>query len=227
MKAIGGDFASVYGEITGRGFACLAEQLRLGPDDVFVDCGSGHGLAVTQAAREFGVRHSYGVELAASRHEQAVARLADHAACEGAASCIQMLHGDCADAALWRGGGELSTCTCLYTCNILFDEALNARLRRRIAGCPSIRCVAAFERWPEGLDGFAEPYEMLCETSWSPLRQTRTWDAASGLWEDDGGSPVYIYERSDPSFLQRATSGRLTFVALIVVKLASVCLPLS
>ena len=76
MTSIGGDFASKYGEITGRGFTSLAERLRLGPNDVFVDCGSGLGVSVSQAAREFGVRRSYGVEFSTSRHELAVERLA-------------------------------------------------------------------------------------------------------------------------------------------------------
>ena len=47
MTSIGGGFASKYGEITERGFRSLAERIRLGPDDVFVDCGSGLGLSVS------------------------------------------------------------------------------------------------------------------------------------------------------------------------------------
>ena len=50
MTSIGGGFASKYGEITERGFRSLAERIRLGPDDVFVDCGSGLGLSVSQAS---------------------------------------------------------------------------------------------------------------------------------------------------------------------------------
>lgn len=223
MTSIGGDFASKYGEITGRGFAALADRLRLGPNDIFVDCGSGLGLAATQAAREFGVRRSYGVEFSASRHDLAVERLAADANDDDTASRVRLLQGDCAEASLWAAGGELSACTCVYACNLLFDTALNARIKRRVEGCASIRCVAALRKadWPEGLAGFAEPYEVRCDTSWSPIRPKLTWDAASGLWEAEGGSTVYVYERSDPSFLQRATSREVIF-AVFVLTLARV-----
>lgn len=223
MTSIGGDFASKYGEITGRGFTSLAERLRLGPDDVFVDCGSGLGLSVSQAAREFGVRRSYGVEFSTSRHDLAVERLAADASDDDTASRVRLLQGDCAEAALWAAEGELSTCTCVYACNLLFDAALNARIKRRVESCASIRCVAAFRKadWPEGLEGFAEPYEVRCDTSWSPIRPKLTWDATSGTWEAEGGSTVYVYERSDPSFLQRATS-REVIVVVFVLTLARV-----
>ena len=73
MKAIGGALASAYGEITRAGFSALGKNLE--SDDVFVDCGSGRGQTVAQAAREFGVARAYGIELAASRHDRAVADL--------------------------------------------------------------------------------------------------------------------------------------------------------
>ena len=110
MTSIGGGFASKYGEITERGFRSLAERIRLGPDDVFVDCGSGLGLSVSQAAREFGVRRAYGVEFSASRHDLAVERLAVDASGRDLASRVRLIQGDCADESLWADGGELSTC---------------------------------------------------------------------------------------------------------------------
>ena len=109
MTSIGGGFASKYGEITERGFRSLAERIRLGPDDVFVDCGSGLGLSVSQAAREFGVRRAYGVEFSASRHGLAVERLAADAAADASgrdlASRVRLIQGDCADESLWAEGG--------------------------------------------------------------------------------------------------------------------------
>lgn len=96
-----------------------------------------------------------------------------------------------------------------------FDEALNARIKRRIEGCPSVRCVAAFERWPEGLDGFKEPEEVICETSWSKLAPTRVWDDFARDWKAEGGSAVYVYERDD-SFLRRATSNEAILLVAVV-----------
>ena len=86
MKAIGGALASAYGEITRAGFSALGKNLRLERDDVFVDCGSGRGQTVAQAAREFGVARAYGIEFAASRHERAVADLERGMTPEDAAS---------------------------------------------------------------------------------------------------------------------------------------------
>ena len=217
MTEIGGDFANVYGELTDLGFARLAERLHLGPDDVFVDCGSGQGSIVLQAAREFGVRRSYGLEFAASRHRRAVARLEVEAGdpASDVAKRVQLIQGDCADAERWAAGGELSTCTCMYTCNVLFDAALNARLKQCVERCDTIRCVAAFQPWPEGLDGFREPYEVLCcETSWAPMKSTQVWDASLDRWVDDGGTAVYVYERGGPTLLQRVTSPEVNFVVL-------------
>jgi len=228
MKAIGGDFANVYGEITERGFAVLAERMRMGPDDVFVDCGSGQGSVVMQAVRENGVRHSLVVEYAASRHSRAVARLACEEATSDIASCVSLIHGDCADLRRWTAGGELSSCTCAYTCNLLFDEALNARLKQCIEECPSIRCVAAYQLWPGGLVGFSEPYEVCCETSWSPLRSTFVFDASLDCLVAEGGSTVYVYERRSffDLFLQRATSREVNVVvvALTLARVSWLCL---
>jgi len=226
LKDIGGDFANVYGEITERGFATLAERMRLGAGDVFVDAGSGQGSVVMQAACEFGVRRAVGVEYAASRHDRAVARLAcksqsGDSASGGIASRVSLIQGDCADMARWAAGGELSSCTCAYTCNFLFDEILNARMKQCIESCPSIRCVAAFQPWPDGLVGFSEPYEVRCETSWDPLRSTQVLDVSLGRFVAEGGSTLYVYERRNP-LLQRATSTEVNFVvfALTLARVA-------
>ena len=82
--------------------------------------------------------------------------------------------------------------------------------------------------WPDGLAGFAEPYEVRCDTSWSPIRPKLTWDAATGTWEPEGGSTLYIYERRDPTLLQRATSREVILVvfALTLVRVISQLLPL-
>ena len=49
LRSVGGIRADRYGEITPKGFAALGRRLRLGPGDTFADCGSGTGMAVTQA----------------------------------------------------------------------------------------------------------------------------------------------------------------------------------
>ena len=194
IEAIGGEFAATYGEITEVGFRTLAERVSLGADDSFVDCGSGLGRAVVQAAREFGVARSCGVEFAASRHRLAQVNLQREAASASTlAERVSLFEGDCADSALWRS--HLSRSTVAFAANLLFDEALNGRLKRCIEECGSeLRCVASLKAWPDGLDGFREPCEVRCETSWSaPL-------VLVGSGKNDvmphEGTTVYVYERS-------------------------------
>lgn len=192
IAKVGGEHASVYGEITSRGFATLAEAVGLHADDTFVDCGSGLGRTVVQAARDYGVRSSTGVEYAASRHKLAEAHLARENDEHGPLAGVRLLLGDCADAGLWRG--ELGASSVVYASNLLFDDGLNERLRTCLEECASIRCVAALKVWPDGLAGFGEPVEVRCETSWSaPLV---IFDADKGCVAPHAGSPVFVYERS-------------------------------
>lgn len=62
----------VYGEITAQGMRRLARRVTLNQSDCFYDLGSGIGRAVLQAFLEFGVHRSVGIELASTRHHQAV-----------------------------------------------------------------------------------------------------------------------------------------------------------
>ena len=221
MKGLGGGVASVYGEISAAGFSQLAERLRLGPTDTFVDCGSGLGRVVEQAAVDFGVRRSYGIEYAGSRHAAACARLeetseegGDGATASGggasaARDSIRLIQGDCADGARWdaSAGGELSAATCVYICNVLFDDALNARLKARLEASPTVQRVAAFRPWPAGLDGFGEPSVVQCETSWSaPSSDSPQLALLPG--SAGGGSPIYVYERR-AAYLPEWWSGQI------------------
>jgi hypothetical protein len=137
-----------------------------------------------------------------------VANLAGEADAD-AASRVRLLQGDCADVAQWAAGGALSECTCAYLDNLLFDAALNARLKERLESCASMQRVAAHLQWPNGLDGFGDPVEVRCETSWSA--------------NSAQGSPVYVYERdssSKPSWLTGELEGALIALALAVVSVS-------
>lgn len=216
LKAIGGDLASTYGELTPSGFQTLAKRLRLGPDDVFVDCGSGLGQLVIQAASEYGVRQAIGVEYAQTRHDAALRRLRTRASGAEAARRVRLLRGDCAVEESWAPGGDFSDCTCAYMCNMLFDEALNARLKRCVESCGSIERVAVFKPWPGGLKGFGEPYEVRCETSWAEPLQV------FGVEINGGSSRVYVYERRSqalPSWWSGEMEGFL--IALVIAFVAS------
>ena len=195
IAAIGGEFAATYGELTPRGFGTLATHIGLAPEDRFLDCGSGLGRLVVQAAREYGCSSSAGIEYAASRHDLAVVnlnrQLLDHSDLQ---SRVALLQGDCADTSLWRAQATLNKCTVAFAANLLFDEALNARLKRCLEEeGTALRCVASLKAWPNGLQGFSEPTEVRCETSWSaPLVVV---GSEEGSLVPHVGTVVYVYER--------------------------------
>ena len=190
IAALGGGDAWKYGELTAKGFVTLASALQLGPHDVFFDAGSGLGRLVMQAARDFGVRRAIGIELSSSRHAHAVQSLRLESAL---ASRVHFLEGDCADARLWDE--NLSECTVIFVSNLLFDSALNLRLKSCVEQhAPRARAVACLRKFSEGvlLEGFEEPIMLPCETSWSAplaLPADATWVAPRR------GTSVYVYER--------------------------------
>ena len=107
MEAIGGPEAGLYGELTPLGFRALIARLRLGADDTFVDCGSGLSRLVMQAASEFDVHHSIGVEFAASRHELAEELLSRQPA--ELAARVALIRADC----VRRGSGRTPSAHCI------------------------------------------------------------------------------------------------------------------
>ena len=132
LGVIGGPNSSTYGEITSQGFEALAQRLRLGPDDNFVDLGSGLGRCTMQAASRVGVRHACGIEYVGSRHRAAVAALT--LSSRAMSSRVTYLQGDCADASFWHGDdAPLAGATVLYVSSLLFSTKLMARLAKRIS----------------------------------------------------------------------------------------------
>jgi hypothetical protein len=115
------------------------------------------------------------------------------------------VRGDCAAPHLWSGDGALAGATVVFTCSIMFDEALMSRIARRIEGCPTVRIVATLQRFPGGPPkGFVEsaPAEM-CETSWMAAKHAcpllsgagPCTAGAVGVARTASGSAVYIYVR--------------------------------
>ena len=65
-----------YGEVLLSSWATVLLHVGLGPDDVFLDLGSGRGLLVLYTQLSCGVRRSIGVELSRERHAIATRALA-------------------------------------------------------------------------------------------------------------------------------------------------------
>ena len=190
IEAIGGAEAATYGEMTPLGFRSMAERVGLCKGDVFVDLGSGLGRVVLQAAREFAVRRSIGVEYALSRHT-----LAEEAR-EASASTqsVEFIHGDCADADVWRAA--LHDATVMYVSNLLFGEELQERLAQRLEEVDSTRpqsirlvlTLKPFHRVPNGyVEDEGEP-QLVVETSWRAPEELQVVGQI-----EHNGSRVYAY----------------------------------
>jgi len=152
LARAGGAEASTYGEATRLGFRRVCKRLGLSADDTFVDCGSGTGRLVIQAANEFGVRRAIGVELSRQRHSMALGLLTSSSG-RGAKPRTAFYCEDFAASRLWtaaaaispggssaaaEGGeadGALVGATVVFTYCIMFDESLMARLARCIEAC--------------------------------------------------------------------------------------------
>ena len=162
LARAGGAEASTYGEATRLGFRRVCKRLGLSADDTFIDCGSGTGRLVIQAANEFGVRRAIGVELSRQRHSMALGLLTSSSG-RGAKPRTAFYCEDFAASHLWtaaaaispggssaaaEGGeadGALVGATVVFTYCIMFDESLMARLARCIEACPTVRSPARLE----------------------------------------------------------------------------------
>jgi hypothetical protein len=182
INALVGRGASLYGEITPRGFSKLGKRLDLGPTDHFADLGSGVGRIVVQAVTEFDVATSHGVEISASRHDLATKGLQQELRPEVYSRISYSLADACASSE-WSEGGGLHDCTVLWTCSSVFGRRTMLLLRERIAASQCVRLVASANTFPDGIEGFTEiaPPEM-CEVSWK--------------LHPHPGASVHIYQRN-------------------------------
>ena len=199
LAAIGGPTASGYGELTPSGFRVLARHVRLSPDDIFVDLGSGLGRMCILAAREFHVAEAVGVELAKSRHQIALDSL-DAENNDSIARKVRFLLGDVCSATIWATFAP----TVAYANSVLFGPDLMRCLGQQIEACPSLRVVASTRPWSDGLNGFslsASDPDSMDPTS--TLRVESSWRAADELNQAgqprDPGTPIYVYVRSKAS----------------------------
>lgn len=200
IEEVGGKHSATYGEITPRGFETLARRLQLASEDTFADLGSGLGRTVQQAARDYDVKRSVGIELSDSRHRLALAALEKERPAPFVDRC-ELICGDIADEAMWSA--PLQDVTCIFFASLLMSPELMRRVGDRIEASEDVRAVASLKRWkPEngGLGGFVEQAECeYCETSWTaPLALVRAdGSPAEEAGEQPKGSKVYIYLRDE------------------------------
>ncbi len=131
--------SDVYGEIRPAASLRLFDYLKLGPQDVFFDLGSGAGKVVLHAALATSVGRAIGVEMSRTRHALAKSVVA-------AARKEGLDVGACRlrNANLMRT--SLKGATVIYCCATAFSEAFLERMVKRIANLgPGIRFVTTTE----------------------------------------------------------------------------------
>ena len=188
VARVSGPRAATYGEITPKGFATLGMRLGLGPESHFADLGSGCGQAVIQAAEQFGVASACGVELAPSRHAQAVVALQQVSA--EVAIRVSFVQADCASDEVWADDGPLHKATDVWLSSLCMSSEFLEIVGRRIAASRTVQRVASLR--PVEMEGFrmdgpCEP----CEMSWSAGLLV----SSSATEWDHPGVPVHVYTR--------------------------------
>lgn len=163
-----------YGEILCRGFQALTKQVPspLHENDVFVDCGSGLGKLLLQAALLTPARQIIGIEI--EPHFAAISR--------GAIARLQM---DCApildgkSVSLIQGSffdNQITNATVMFSCSLCFSEAMTYALGCWMSKHPNLRAVWSLKP----LSSLLGQFHFVCT-----VEVECTWDTAI----------VYIYER--------------------------------
>jgi hypothetical protein len=156
----------MYGEISNAGVDRLAGAISppLAPEDVFYDLGSGIGRICVQLYLSTAVGKAVGIELSASRHEQACV-------VRDALQKLQPGWLPREDALEFRQDDFLSSsladATVIYLCSLSYSDALMKRLAVRInEECPVLRLLVASTPFHEL--GWGQPgRRLILECSWS------------------------------------------------------------
>ena len=146
-----GEYAASYGEATLEGTRAILDALDLttlpqaAPDCVFVDLGSGVGKMVAQAALEYAVSRSIGVELCESRHVRALLACERLLASldEPPAVAIELRLGD-----MMQADEALAAATHVYLSSLLFSPNTMLKLAVLLDSAPNLRMVASLQRFP-------------------------------------------------------------------------------
>ena len=146
-KEYGGNEAHVYltyGTISQEGVAQLISDLRVGPDNVFYDLGSGLGQVCMQVFQEAKVRKSVGIELNEQRHN--LAKLNEKRS-TGARGLFREL--------LFRNENfaetDFSDATVIFCASITFSYETLFLLAEKAARCLRLRYFVSMKRLREPL----------------------------------------------------------------------------
>ena len=161
----------IYGEINQKALSTLLDYLNLGPKDIFYDLGSGVGKVVLQTVLTTNVGQAYGIELSATRYQEAKAAL------EKAKSIASLTPGRLKFLNQDLLLADLSKATVVYTCSTAFSAGFMTKLTER-------------------LSQFKQPFRLV---SLQDLPTTKNFELLDILKLDMSWTrkaPVHIYRRA-------------------------------
>lgn len=166
-------FAQI-GVITPAGITAMAATAvgspPLGPDDCFVDLGSGVGNVVLQVLCDTPVASAVGIEVLPSRHRHAE---------EAFANALRLFPAEFEGKAAHFALTDIVACaptlrdrraSVLFTHSWMFDDALMEQLAALCAELPQLRCVVTSRPLPGAemlLPSFAPPEQMSFQADWN------------------------------------------------------------
>ncbi|GAX82063.1 hypothetical protein CEUSTIGMA_g9491.t1 [Chlamydomonas eustigma] len=107
--------SAVYGEVMPEGIQSIMQRMNLEKNDVFIDLGSGLGRSVIQIGLNQPEVRSIGIELSATRHEQAAWALDTVQSCHGLpVTNISLTLGDITTCSL-EGGTHFMLCSTAFS----------------------------------------------------------------------------------------------------------------
>lgn len=156
--------SAMYGEVTYYSFCKIIEQLQLCEEDVFVDLGSGLGMAVFQSFCATSIKRAIGIECDAHRHQQGKKRLMQlqkdlPTLFEG--RTFELIQGDFLSQ-------DLSEVTVAYTCSTAFDAPLLQAIAEKLKSCSKLSRVLSFRKI-DGLDDFRLSQVFSAECTWDTV----------------------------------------------------------
>ncbi len=163
--------SATYGEIMPAATLQMLDDLALGPEDTFVDLGSGVAKVVLAAAIGTPVRRAVGVELAADRHERALSVVEQARA--------QKLIGR--NTVELRRENILTTdlrdATVLYTCSTAFPYSFTHRLAQRIGGLGRALTFVTLQEL-DTLPNFTLERVLRLDMTWARRRKVHVYRVA-------------------------------------------------
>lgn len=157
---------STYGEMTFDGMETLIREANIGPNDVFVDLGSGNGRAVIQTFVNAGTRRAYGIEFHPERsynseralkkvYQQRPECLAHDRICSFQLQNIKDVY-------------TLGDATVIYMCSTCYPEELLDAVYEKVKQSKNLRCIITHKQYDKFKEFLPKVRTVTVSCTWNP-----------------------------------------------------------